>query len=70
MGSQSLHLSSPALAAMTACVDTFGRFCGEAMNSALLRQMAILEPINDHAYTLPVCPWPLASDLGVSLAFA
>ena len=55
-----LNLSAEAVSTMAAAVDAFGRCCGDAMKKALMHQMAVLEPINDHAYTLPVCSVVLA----------
>lgn len=52
--SPSLRMSDAAFTAMAAAVDAFGRCCGDAMKKALMHQMAVLEPLNDHAYTLPV----------------
>lgn len=52
--SADLKLSEDAIATMAAAVDAFGRCCGDAMTKALMHQMAVLEPLNDHAYTLPV----------------
>lgn len=51
-----LRLSEDAVNTMAAAVDAFGRCCGDAMKKALMHQMAVLEPLNDHAYTLPVRP--------------
>lgn len=51
-----LRFSEDAITTMAAAVDAFGRCCGDAMKKALMHQMAVLEPLNDHAYTLPVRP--------------
>jgi hypothetical protein len=54
-GPPNLHLSQAALDTMAACIDTLGSVISHSKNLTLTRQMAILEPINDHAYSLPVC---------------
>lgn len=51
-GRPDLHLTQAALETCAACIDTFGRCM--ANNTALTKQMAVLEPISDHAFTLPV----------------
>ena len=52
VGAADLRLSDQALDVLAQCVDTFGRCL--AHRSALTKQMAVLEPINDHAFSLPV----------------
>jgi hypothetical protein len=51
-GATDLRLSKQAMDTLAACVDTFGK-CITHTNT-LTKQMAILEPINDHAFSLPV----------------
>ena len=46
------RLSDQAIDVLGACVDTFGRSISNS--SALMKLMAVLEPINDHAFSLPV----------------
>lgn len=54
-GSAELHISEAARTALGACVDAMGRCCGDTARVTLMRQMALLAPISDHAFMLPVC---------------
>jgi hypothetical protein len=54
-GPPNLHLSQTALKTMAACIDAFAGVISHSKDLTLTRQMAILEAINDHAYSLPVC---------------
>jgi hypothetical protein len=53
-GPKELHISEAAVTALSLCVDAMGRCCGDAVKAALMRQMALLAPVSDHAFMLPV----------------
>ena len=53
LGRPELRLSQGALDTCEACIDTFGRCMS---TTALTKQMAVLEPVSDHAFSLPVRP--------------
>ena len=48
-----LALAEQAVDVLAACIDTFGRCISNT--ASLTKQMAILDPVNDHAFMLPVC---------------
>lgn len=53
-GPTNLHMAQRALDTLAACIDTFGRCISKENTAALTRLEAVLEPINDHAFSLPV----------------